>query len=155
MSHDDGLIKARNAVELYPQVAMFHVLLSNFYLAKGQDDLSGQAILAAEENSGGAPERLTALKAAYGAKGTTGLRQKRIESNKKTTSRCAVNAYDIAVDCAAVNDREQALAWLAKAFHARDSKMPLIGVEPIFDDLRPDPRFQTILRQMGLGAARS
>jgi len=38
--YDAGLIKARTAIELYPQVSIFHVLLSNFYAAQGKDHLS-------------------------------------------------------------------------------------------------------------------
>jgi tetratricopeptide (TPR) repeat protein len=63
--YDDGLIKARKAIELCPQVRVFHEYLSNFYAAKGQDELSAQEILLSEETSGAAPERLAALRAAY------------------------------------------------------------------------------------------
>src|SRR5262249_17653327 len=77
--YDDGLIQARKAIELYPQVPAFHDLLSNFYVAKGQDKQSAQEILLAEETSGAVPERLAALRAAYAVAGPRGLRRKRIE----------------------------------------------------------------------------
>ena len=44
----------------------------------------------------------------------------------------------------------EALEWLEKAFEAHDANMPSISVDPIFDDLRDEPRFQDLLRRMNL-----
>jgi hypothetical protein len=84
-----------------------------------------------------------------------GLRRKRIELNKRSAGPQPVDAYDIAIDCAAVGDREQALRWLEKAIDARDHKSTLIGVEPIFDGLRSDPRFTVLLNRVGLKAVKN
>jgi len=43
---------------------------------------------------------------------------------------------------------DEALEWLEKAYEAHDSNMPSISVDPIFDGLRDDPRFQDLLRRM-------
>ncbi len=43
---------------------------------------------------------------------------------------------------------DEALEWLEKAYEAHDANMPYIGVDPIFDSLRDDPRFQDLLRRM-------
>jgi tetratricopeptide (TPR) repeat protein len=45
---------------------------------------------------------------------------------------------------------KEALDWLEKAFAARDPNMPYVSVDPIFDILRAEPRFQDILRRMNL-----
>jgi TolB-like protein/Tfp pilus assembly protein PilF len=149
--YDDGLIKARKAIELYPQVPVFHDLLSSFYAATGQDDLSAQEILLVEETSGADPERLAALRAAFAAAGPKGLRRKRIELDKKiAAARQSINSYEIAIDCALVGDRYEAIRWLEKAFRSHDPKICLISAEPIFDSLRTDPRFVDLLNQMGL-----
>ena len=148
--YDEGIGKARRAIELYPQVPAFHVLLSNFYAAQGQDKPSAEEILLAEETGGASPERLTALRAALDAVGPKGLRRKRIELNEKLAGKQSINAYDIAIDYAAVGDGDRAMVWLEKALRARDSKVHLIAVEPVFDSLRSDPRFVSLLRQMGL-----
>jgi hypothetical protein len=90
------------------------------------------------------------LRAALESAGPMGLRRKRIELNKKVAAKQSMNAYDIAIDCAAVGDGDQAVAWLERALRAHDSKISLIGVEPIFDGLRSDRRFMALLQQMGL-----
>ncbi len=43
---------------------------------------------------------------------------------------------------------DEALEWLEKAYEAHDANMPYIAVDPIFDSLRDDPRFQDLLRRM-------
>jgi adenylate cyclase len=45
---------------------------------------------------------------------------------------------------------KEALDWLEKAYEAHDPNMPYISVDPIFDGLRNEPRFQDILRRMKL-----
>lgn len=47
-------------------------------------------------------------------------------------------------------NKEKAVTWLEKAYDARDSNMPYIGVDPIFDILRSDVRFQNLLKKMNL-----
>jgi hypothetical protein len=44
---------------------------------------------------------------------------------------------------------EKALDWLEKAYDSHDANMPYLNVDPIFDDLRPHPRFQALLAKMG------
>jgi TolB-like protein len=45
---------------------------------------------------------------------------------------------------------DEALEWLEKAYEAHDGNMPYLSVDPIFDGLRDDPRFQDLLRRMNL-----
>jgi hypothetical protein len=106
-----------------------------------------------EELGGATPERVAALKAANESAGPRGLRLKRIELNKKAAGKKSSNAYDIAIDSAAVGERDEALVWLERAFQVRDTKIHLIGVEPIFDGLRSNRRFTHLLHQMGLPAS--
>src|SRR5262249_49852315 len=94
--YEDGLYKARSAVQLYSQISLFHVLLSNFYAAQGQDKSWAEEILRAEETGGASLERLAALRVAFEVAGAKGLRRKRIELNEKLAGKQVANAYDIA-----------------------------------------------------------
>jgi tetratricopeptide (TPR) repeat protein len=46
--------------------------------------------------------------------------------------------------------KEEALEWFEKAYNSHDPNMPYLSVDPIFDDLHDHPRFQAILKKMGL-----
>jgi len=49
-----------------------------------------------------------------------------------------------------MGDKEEALADLEKVFSEHSNFMTTIKVEPAFDPLRSDPRFQELLRRVGL-----
>ncbi len=49
-----------------------------------------------------------------------------------------------------IDDKEQALALLEEAYETRDGWMSDVNVEPAFDPLRDDPRFQDLLLRMNL-----
>ncbi len=44
--------------------------------------------------------------------------------------------------------KEQALDWLEKAYEERNWYLVFINVDPTFDPLRDNPRFQQLLRRM-------
>jgi TolB-like protein/tRNA A-37 threonylcarbamoyl transferase component Bud32 len=46
--------------------------------------------------------------------------------------------------------KEEALNWFEKAYDTHDPNMPYLSIDPIFDELRDQPRFQAILKRMGL-----
>jgi hypothetical protein len=50
----------------------------------------------------------------------------------------------------ALGDKDKAFMWLEKEVAARASRPPLFSVNPVFDDLRDDPRFQDIVRRVSL-----
>jgi hypothetical protein len=62
-----------------------------------------------------------------------------------------VSACAIASVHAGLGDKQIALDWLEKAREERDAALCRLKVDPRFDSLRPDPRFQALLRQIGLG----
>ena len=50
----------------------------------------------------------------------------------------------------ALGDRDDAFAWLEKAFQARDGGLTLIKLLPFLDSLHSDPRFADLVHRIGL-----
>ena len=59
--------------------------------------------------------------------------------------------YHVALIHHFLGDREKTFGALEEAFEQRDLWLVWLGVESAFDELRPDPRFQRLLRLTGLG----
>ena len=51
---------------------------------------------------------------------------------------------------AQLNDKDVAFAWLAKAYQGREHDLVFANAWPIFDNLRADPRYDELVRQIGL-----
>ncbi|MDQ3710608.1 MAG: hypothetical protein M3388_00075 [Acidobacteriota bacterium] len=61
-----------------------------------------------------------------------------------------VSPYLFAVVYVGLGDKEQAFAWLEKAYHERTFFLIWLKVEPRFDSLRDDARYKDLLRRIGL-----
>ena len=47
-------------------------------------------------------------------------------------------------------EKEKALEWLEKCYADRDVQCWFLKVEPLCDSLRTEPRFQALLKKVGL-----
>lgn len=61
-----------------------------------------------------------------------------------------VSPTELAAVYARLNDTEAALTHLEKAYAEHDPQLQILNVEPYFDRLCSDPRFQNLLRRVGL-----
>jgi len=61
-----------------------------------------------------------------------------------------VSPYDIALIYVGLGDKEQAFAWLEKAYQEHARRLWALNVNPSWDKLRSDPRFADLLRRIGL-----
>jgi tetratricopeptide (TPR) repeat protein len=60
------------------------------------------------------------------------------------------STFSAATWYALAGDRERTLDWLERAYEVHDPNMPYIAVFPHFDLVRDDPRFEDLLRRVGL-----
>jgi hypothetical protein len=80
--------------------------------------------------------------------GQTAEARKIIGQLIERTNHAYVSPFDIAVVYAGLGDREQAFAWLDRAYDERPRPMLGLKVNPRLDPLRSDPRFVALLRRM-------
>ena len=59
-----------------------------------------------------------------------------------------ITPWQIATLYTRAGKNHEALDWLEKSYQDRDANMTYISVDPIFDELRDDPRFGELLRKM-------
>ena len=87
---------------------------------------------------------------AYSKSGYQAAIKKYIELQLQLTKRRYVDPADIAANYADVGDRDQAFAWLQKAYLEKSNNLSYIKVMPQLDGLRSDPRYAALLKKMGL-----
>jgi uncharacterized protein YpiB (UPF0302 family) len=75
-----------------------------------------------------------------------------LDGLKEISKRGYVSPYNIAQMCARLEQKEQAIAWLERAYNERDSKLTYIKIDPAFDAIRSDPRFQQLVQRLGMPA---
>jgi len=49
-----------------------------------------------------------------------------------------------------LGEKEKALDWLEKCYADRDGQCCFLKVDPLYDSLRNEPRFQAVLKKVGL-----
>ena len=97
-------------------------------------------------------QMLGELGSAYAVSGQRAEALKLLEELKEMSANRYVSPLDFAFIYTGLGDKEQALAYLEKAYQERSTWLMWINVDPHFDPLRSDPRFTDLLRRMNLAS---
>jgi TolB-like protein/DNA-binding winged helix-turn-helix (wHTH) protein len=87
---------------------------------------------------------------AFHRSGPRGFFRKSAELLTQQQSDRIETPVEIAELYAQAGDKDQAFAWLEKGYQRRVSQITNINIEPALDSLRSDPRFDDLLRRIGL-----
>jgi hypothetical protein len=87
---------------------------------------------------------------AYAVSGRQREARKILDLLKGLSRRRYVMPYHFATIYSALGDKDQAFAWLQKAYDERDDRLMLLKIDPFWDSLRSDPRFSNLMRDIGL-----
>jgi len=87
---------------------------------------------------------------AYAVSGKPNEARRVLSELQQLSKRRYVFAADVALVHIGLSDKDQAFACLEKAYHDRDPRLPFLRVLPEYDPLRSDPRFQDLVRRIGL-----
>ena len=77
-----------------------------------------------------------------------GARRQAQNAHREYLSADIVDPWQVAYFYMGEGDEDQAVEWLTKAYEQRSANVCLLKVDPWFDPLRSDPRFQDLLRRM-------
>jgi adenylate cyclase len=148
--NDLAIEQLRKTLEIDPSFAHAHSYLGKAYLRK---QMFAEALVELQEAatlSGRIADYLGGLGHAYARAGRASEARKVLDELKERSKGKYVSWRDIAVIYAGLEEKDQAFACLEKAYNLRDSGIVFMKVDPLFDPLRSDPRFQGLLRRIGL-----
>jgi DNA-binding winged helix-turn-helix (wHTH) protein/TolB-like protein/Flp pilus assembly protein TadD len=147
--YEEAIKHYRRALELNPRFARSHVALGMAYAQMGKHEEAlveiKQAISISDDT-----RNIAALGYAYAVAGKRAEARKVIDDLAELSKRKYVSPSFIAGIYANLGERDQAFAWLEKAYQERHPSMTFIGVDAVFDPVRSDPRFADLVRRVGL-----
>jgi TolB-like protein len=139
-----SLILRVRALDIKPPDWSF--LLGDVYAEKGRyADAIAEFI-----KSGNGPDSLGHLGNAYARAGQPAAAQKTIAQLEQDVEKNGVGRYEIALVYAGMGKKQEAFKWLEDAYQAHDVGLLYLRIDPCLDPLRADPRFDDLVRRVGL-----
>jgi serine/threonine protein kinase/Flp pilus assembly protein TadD len=148
--YDAAIEQYRKTIDLDPNFLQPLFLLGQAYERKGVYDQAiaeCQKVLRIHARD---PAIISVLGYVYAVSGRKIEAQKLINELMESWKQRYFSPIDIALVYTGLGDRDQAFAWLDRAYEARDGQLILVNLEPELNSLRSDPRFTDLLRRIGI-----
>jgi TolB-like protein/DNA-binding winged helix-turn-helix (wHTH) protein len=142
--------RSEQLLRVAPQWTWAHFSAAAVYELHGDSEKAAQESLKADELFGTEPRKMAQLKEAFAKSGAQGYWRRTLENYKETAKSNYVEPVLVAEACVRIGDKECAFEWLEKGFEERDDLMINLKVEPVLDSLHSDPRFQDLVRRVGI-----
>ena len=148
--YDQAIEQFRKTLELDPTFPQTQRLVAWAYLQKGMHPEAIAGLRAALNSVGRNPGIEGELGHALAVAGRRAEALAMLEGLGHLSATRYVSPYSVALIHAGLGDRDQALAWLDKAYAERSDYMPYLRLEPMLDGLRSDHRFAALVGRVGL-----
>jgi len=146
--YDEATEQTRKTINMDSFFAPAHYVLGQAFVQKHMYQEAIAELQKAIELSEGSTAFTANLAYAYAVSGRRDEAVKLLNDLKNRSRNGFSNAAEIALVYVGLDQKEQAMAWLEKAFEERFS--PWVLMRPTFDPIRSDPRFQDLLHRIGL-----
>ena len=148
--YDEAIDQYRKALELDPKYSWAHLWIGQAYLQRENYKEAIDEINQAIVLSNGDTRAKATLAYAYAVAGRRDDALKEVAELQRISREHYVSPYFMALVRVGLHEDAEAFDWLQKAVAERHPYLILIKVEPVFDRLRPDPRFKELLQHIGL-----
>ena len=152
--YDESIRIARDVLGRHPDDAFEEVILGWNYEQKGLREGAvaefKKAVALTSSDPMFSTFYLAGLGHAYALSGQKSDAEQTLQTLLDRTKKSYVSPFEIATIYAALGDKEKAFAWLDRAVADRSSWLVYSKWEPRLNPLRSDPRFEPLLRKIGL-----
>jgi TolB-like protein/DNA-binding winged helix-turn-helix (wHTH) protein/Flp pilus assembly protein TadD len=146
--YNEATEQARKTINMDSFFAPAHYVLGQALVQKHMYKEAIAELQRAVELSEGSTAFTANLAYAYAVSGSRNEAVKILNDLKNRPQNGFSNAPEIALVYVGLDQKDQAMSWLEKAFE--ESFSPWVLMRPAFDPLRSDPRFQNLLHRIGL-----
>ena len=152
---DEGIAQYKKVIEMEPNYPNGHAFLRDAYEAKGLypeaiAETRIASVLLERQSAESAEREAAAFTEALKTGGAQGYQRKQLELSLKEYEQGYESAFGVAGIYAVLGDKDRAFEWLEKSFAIHADDLINLKIEPAFDGLSADPRFQDLLRRVGL-----
>ena len=147
--YDQAIKHFRKMLEMEPDFYGTHSNLGGAYEQKGmyEEAISEfEKALALDDNL----STRAWLGHAYAIAGKTAAAHEVINDLKERAESRYISPYDIAMIYVGLGEREQAFAWLDRAYEDRSDSLVWLKIDPRLDSIRSDPRLIDLTERVGL-----
>lgn len=146
--YDRAIEKWRSVLEVDPDFPRAHVIV----LAYVEKRMYTEALadMEAQRHLLEAPVYWSGVAYVDGRAGRTAEARAAMDSLLRTAERNPIQPGAIAWAYIGIGDKDHALDWLDSAYAQHSNDMTTLKVNPAFDALRGDPRYQRLLERVGL-----
>jgi Flp pilus assembly protein TadD len=149
--YDEAIAEYRKVQELSPESALARWGMAHAYGMKGMSAELIKELQTARALAGSSPRFLGCLGYAYGIAGRTEDARKVLDELKNYLQQGYPLQTDVAHVYHGLDDRKNTLDWLEQALEIRaDIWLPKLNSDPVWQNLRSEPRFVALLKRMGL-----
>jgi TolB-like protein/DNA-binding winged helix-turn-helix (wHTH) protein/Flp pilus assembly protein TadD len=150
---DQAIDQYRETLEIDPNFVPVHLVLGQAYEQKGMLKEAIAELEKAARLSPGAPLYAAALAHAYAVAGRRSEAVTLLYQMNERTQHAYVSSFHVAIIYAGLGRKNETLAWLERGYQERSAWMVWLKVDPRFDFVRSDARFENLLRRLGLPVA--
>jgi TolB-like protein/DNA-binding winged helix-turn-helix (wHTH) protein len=148
--YHDSLEIAQRIVTIEPNSPWGRWALAVNYEQCGREKEAAEEYLRFEALSGSSPQRIKKLQDGLARSGARGFWQANLEDYLRAAKSSYAHPVLVAGVCMRLGDKACALQWLEQGYQERDDLVVQLNVDPVFDGIRTDPRFQDLVRRVGL-----
>jgi len=151
--YDAAAEQYRQLMQSDPDLPGPHIRLFDIYSRTGKES---EAISELQKGLSlqGADDLAAALPAKYKASGFEATKEFAVREQIKLLLEASKHGYIaptvLAADYSLVNEKDQAFAWLEKAAAEHPPDLVELNIDPDYDNLHSDQRFQDLIRRIGL-----
>jgi tetratricopeptide (TPR) repeat protein len=147
--NDEALARFQKTFEIDPNFWFTHAFAASAYIEKGMFSEAVAEAKKASALSEGSTHATAFMGYALAKAGKQAEARAVLKDLLKLSTERYVPPYHIALIYNGLGEDGETLAWLERGYQQRDSKMVFLKVEPKWNNLRADPRFQDLMRRVG------
>jgi len=147
--YDRAILESQTVVARQPDFGYARAILGLSYAENGRyADAVTEAQSATHLDD--SPLMLALLAQVHAVSGNRSDAMRVLQDLEQLTKKRYVCSYEVAAAYVLLREKDQAFRWFDKAVEDRSDCMVVLAVDPRLDNIRFEPRFQDLLRRVGL-----